>query len=146
VLAVKKYILLFVLLVISIVFVTCRVAIEKVKQRKLEVDAYALESAFSVAEYIGEYSECPIRPHGWKEAFENERGNIELKIGYIRLTYQCKMDLSAKISVFYSFDSEAVAYIKPSGNIKWEYGHFTAKKEVHVVSRESILATLNAIR
>ncbi|WP_045859821.1 hypothetical protein [Teredinibacter purpureus] len=143
---IKKTILIFLLLVISVVFITCRVAIEKEQKGKLEIDVFAIESAFSVAEHVKTYKECPDRPLGWKGAIESEKGDLELKKGYVRLIYQCKADFSAYISVFYSFDSEAVAYLESNGSIKWVYGHFTAKKEVVISTSESVLSVLNSIK
>lgn len=143
--SVKKFIKIAFLLITSAVFVTCGVAINIEKRRKLDVDAFALETAFYISAYINEHNECPGQPLNWEQAYENDRDLLEIKKRYFRIVYQCDSDLRAYISVYYSFDSESEAYIQPNSQVKWIYGHFTSKKEVAVKSKEEILSILKGI-
>ncbi|HMU67002.1 MAG TPA: hypothetical protein PKE57_07645, partial [Cellvibrionaceae bacterium] len=105
----------------------------------------AIESAFSVVDYVHEFNNCPKSPSNWQAAYVNESGLLEIKRGYFRLIYKCEADLSATISVFYSFDSESFAHTQPNGSVRWIYGHFTARNEVVIESPKEIILVLKSI-
>lgn len=105
----------------------------------------AIESAFSAVDYVDEFNICPKSPGNWQDAHVNESGLLEIKRGYFKLTYKCETDLSATISVFYSFDSESFVHTQPNGSVKWIYGHFASRNEVVVASPKEKLLVLKSI-
>lgn len=137
--------MLLILVVLAAALVTCGIAIKKEQERKMEVDLMAIESAFSLVDYVKEFNACPKSPSNWQGAHVNESGLLEIQKGYFRLIYKCETDLSATISVFYSFDSESFAHTQRDGSVKWIYGHFTSRNEVVVESPKEILLVLKSI-
>jgi hypothetical protein len=76
--------------VLTAALVTCGIAIKKEQERKMEVDLMAIESAFSVVDYVKEFNTCPKSPSNWQGAHVNESGLLEIKKGYFSLVGRVK--------------------------------------------------------